>query len=109
MEECTFTFDENNAERWCAWVSSETNYGIGLYTPNVKQVCAGRYNYNGSKDAKDDATNYVSPGSKLKIISYEKINYSYMVTCGSVDSIRSTFKANKDFASNSGLDAFAID
>ena len=108
-EECTFTFDDTNTERWCAWVSSETNYGIGLYTPNVTSVCAGRFEYNGSKDPNDNSTNYVSPGSEFKIISYQKVSYSYMITCGSVAGIRSTFKANKDFVSNSGLDAFAID
>ena len=108
-EECTFTFDETNTERWCAWVSSETNYGIGLYTPNVKQVCAGRFEYNGSKDSNDNSTNYVSPGSEFKIISYQKMSYSYMITCGSVAEIRSIFKANKDFATNTSLDAFVID
>ena len=106
-DQCTFTFEDVNTERWCAWVSDEINYGIGIYVPNVEQVCAGRYEYDGSKSANANSTNYVSPGSKLKIISFEPIEYSYMITCGSVDDIRSTFKANRDFATNAALDNFA--
>ena len=101
VDQCTFVFGEANSERWCAWISDEINYGIGIYVPNVEQVCAGRYEYDGSKDARSNSTNYVSPGSKLKIISFKPIEYSYMIACGSVNEIRSTFKANKDFVNDS--------
>ena len=107
VDQCTFAFDDSNTERWCAWISDEINYGIGIYVPNVEQVCAGRYEYDGSKDARANSTNYVSPGRKLKIISFVPIEYSYMITCGSVGEIRSIFKANKDFATNASLDEFA--
>ena len=107
VDQCTFAFDDSNTERWCAWISDEINYGIGIYVPNVEQVCAGRYEYDGSKDARANSTNYVSPGRKLKIISFVPIEYSYMITCGSVGEIRSIFKANKDFSTNASLDEFA--
>lgn len=42
VDQCTFPFEEANTERWCAWVYDEINYGIGLYVPNVEQVCAGK-------------------------------------------------------------------
>ena len=102
-EECTFAFNKANTERWCAWFSEEINYGIGIYVPNVEQVCAGRYEYDGSKDAYSNSTNYVSPGSELKIVSFEPIEYSYMITCGAINDIRSIFKDHKDFATNASL------
>lgn len=109
VDQCTFKFDDENTERWCAWISDEINYGIGIYVPNVEQVCAGRYEYDGSKDSNANSTNYVSPGSKLRIISFVPIEYSYMITCGSVNQIRTTFKANRNFATNTSLDEFAQD
>jgi hypothetical protein len=79
------------------------NYGIGLYVPNVDILLAGRHAYNGSKDSKNGATNYVAPLCTLKMVSFEPIEYSYMMTTGSLEEIRRTFKANKDFATNESL------
>ena len=101
--ECTFPLKIGNTETWCAWVSPESDFGIGLYVPNVDVFKAGRYNFNNSKKADNDATNYVAPINVIKMISYEPIEYSYLITTGSTDEIRATFKVNKDFADNASL------
>lgn len=102
-DDCTFRMRFSNTETWCAWTNGTRNYGIGLYTPNVDTFLAGRHAYNGSKKAEDGATNYVAPLCMLKLVSFEPIEYSYMMTTGSLEQIRSTFKANKDFATNESL------
>lgn len=102
-EDCRFYIKENNTETWCAWVSSESGYGIGLYVPNVDSYYAGRNDYNGSKSSSDGATNYVAPLNTLKIVSYEPIEYAYLITTGSVSEMRNTFKGSKDFSDNASL------
>lgn len=102
-DDCTFRMRFSNTETWCAWTNGTRNYGIGLYTPNVDTFLAGRHAYDGSKKAEDGATNYVAPLCTLKLVSFEPIEYSYLMTTGSLEQIRSTFKANKDFATNESL------
>ncbi len=102
-DDCTFKIRYSNTETWCAWTNGLTDYGIGLFVPNVDILLAGRHAYNGSKDSKNGATNYVAPLCTMKIVSFEPIEYSYMMTTGTLDQIRSTFKANKDFATNESL------
>ena len=102
-DDCTFKIRYSNTETWCAWTNGLTDYGIGLFVPNVDILLAGRFSYNGSKDSKNGATNYVAPLCTMKIVSFEPIEYSYMMTTGSLEEIRSTFKANKDFATNESL------
>lgn len=102
-DDCVFKIRNSNTETWCAWTNGVKNYGIGLYVPNVDILLAGRFSYNGSKDSKNGATNYVAPLCTLKMVSFEPIEYSYMMTTGSLEQIRSTFKANKDFATNESL------
>ena len=64
---------------------------------------AGRFSYNGSKSATDGATNYVAPLVTYKMTSFDPIDYSYLITTGSVSEIRGVFTANKDFATNESL------
>ncbi len=101
--DCVFKIRYSNTETWCAWTNGMKNYGIGLYVPNADIFLAGRHAYNGSKDSKNGATNYVAPLCTMKIVSFEPIEYSYMMTTGTLEEIRSTFKANKDFATNESL------
>ena len=101
--DCTFRIRESNTETWCAWTNTRKDYGIGLYVPNVDIFLAGRHAYNGSKDAENGATNYVAPLKTLKLIAFEPLEYSYMMTTGSVEQIRATFLENKDFATNASL------
>lgn len=101
--ECTFPYKNGNTETWCAWSSPESGFGVGLYVPNVDVLKAGRYEFNGSKDPADNATNYVAPLNVIRLTSYCPIEYSYLLTTGSVGQIRETFKENKDFADNASL------
>ena len=102
-DQCRFYVKEKNTETWCAWYNKSSNYGIGLYVPNIDMLYAGRFSYNGSKDSKNGATNYVAPLNTIMMVSYTPIEYSYLITTGNVSQIRSVFKANKDFASNASL------
>ncbi len=102
-DDCTFLIKESNRETWCAWTNSGADYGIGLYVPNADSYLAGRHAYNGSTDSKSGATNYVAPVNTKQLVSYEPLEYSYLMTTGSVEEIRATFKENKDFADNATL------
>ncbi len=111
--ECSFRIKEPNTETWCAWVSTEDNYGIGLYTPNIDRYSAGRSNYIetykvstgtlGSKDPAANPTNYVAPWKNKQIITFEEFEFSYLICAGSVDEIRATFTENKDLIDNASL------
>lgn len=100
---CLFPLRMSNRETWCAWVNDKSDYGIGLYVPNVDFFLAGRYEYDGSKSSMALSTNYVAPLNKLEIVSGDAIEYSYIITTGSVDEMRETFKTYKDFAANESL------
>ncbi len=91
-----------NTETWCAWVD-DSDYGVGLYTPGVEILLAGRHSYNGSTRADNAATNYVAPLCTIKLPCYQKLSYSYLVSAGTVEQIRGSFAANKDFAANEDL------
>ena len=101
--ECTFTLREKNTETWCAWISSADDYGLGVYAPNIDQLKAGRYEYDGSKSDVADSTGYVAPINILKLVSFEAIEYSYLLTAGSTAHIRETFAQYKDFTDNASL------
>ena len=101
--ECTFTLREKNTETWCAWISSADDYGLGVYAPNVDQLKAGRYEYDGSKSDTANSTGYVAPVNMLKIVSFESIEYSYLLTAGSTADIRKVFTERKDFTDNASL------
>lgn len=97
-------FKESNTETWCAWYSREDDFGFGIYVPNVDSLGGGRYNENvRSKSDVDDSTSEVSPGNVFKIISFEPVEYSYLIATGSVEEIRGIFTENKDFAQNADL------
>jgi hypothetical protein len=102
-DSCIFKMKGNNTETWCAWTNTKSGYGIGLFVPNIDVFLAGRFSYNGSKDSKNGATNYVAPLNIIKLVSYHPIEYSYMITTGTLASIRNTFKVHKNFASNGSL------
>lgn len=105
--DCLFRLKEKNLETWCAWINSEKDYGLGLYVPNIDRFTAGRYEYGskdgGTKDPTANPCSYVAPLKILKLVSYEALEYSYIMTTGSIKDIRDTFKAYKDFATNEDL------
>ncbi|MBE7064769.1 MAG: hypothetical protein E7384_03010 [Ruminococcaceae bacterium] len=96
QKKCYFNLDKTNTETWCAWNSSETGYGIGLYTPQIELFLAGRYEFNSSKEANALATNYVAPLITTTMKNFVPFEYSYIITTGDVNSIRNTFTAHKD-------------
>ena len=101
--DCTFLMKNSNTETWCAWTNPTDDFGIGLYVPNVDSLLAGRHAFNNSKDSTNGATNYVAPVNAILLKSFESLEYSYLITTGSVSEIRSTFKEHKDFAPNESL------
>ena len=101
--ENVFQLPKSDTETWAAWVNTDDNYGIGLYTPNIDIFHAGRYKYDKSKSSESDSTNYFAPRSEIRLVSFEPIEYSYLITTGTVEEIRSTFKERKDFSYNALL------
>ena len=101
--DCVFPIRNSNKETWCSWTNSSVDYGIGLYVPNVDIFLAGKHAYNGSMNAYNGACNYVAPLNVMLLVSYDALEYSYLITTGSVNDIRETFSDNKDFADNASL------
>lgn len=83
-------FRDCNDEKWCAW-TDDSGYGVGLYTPIAQSLLAGRYRYNGTADADADPTNYVAPLAVFALHFDEPFTYSYYLTSGQVNEIRTTF------------------
>ncbi len=101
--DCRFLIRESNTETWCAWTNRDIDYGIGLYVPNVDTYFAGKHAYNGSKDPMSGACNYVAPVNQIRMVSWQPIEYSYLMTTGSVEEIRAVFAENRDFCENTFL------
>ena len=101
--DCTFLIKNSNTETWCAWTNPGDDFGIGLYVPNVDSLLAGRHAFNNSKESKNGACNYVAPVNTIMLTSFEALEYSYLIATGSVEEIRATFTAHKDFATNESL------
>lgn len=87
-------FNVTSKENWCAWVAPN-GYGVGVYTSIAEILLAGRYQFNGSKDARNDATNYVAPLITYTHKSFDVFEYSYYITTGTVDEIRAEFEKLK--------------
>ena len=101
--DCRFYIKDSNTETWCAWTNKDIDYGIGLYVPNADTYFAGKHAYNGSMDPGSGACNYVAPVNQIRMVSYQPIEYSYLMTTGSVEDIRAIFTENRDFADNASL------
>ena len=101
--DCTFLLKNSNTETWCAWTNPDKDFGIGLYVPNVDSFLAGRYAFNNSMESTNGATNYVAPVNTILLKSFEALEYSYLISTGSVEEMRDVFKENKSFASNDAL------
>ena len=83
-------FTLGSKETWAAW-RAPNGYALGVYTPMATTLLAGRHNYNGSKDAHNDATNYVAPLIKNTMKSFEPFEYTYYIATGTVEEIRDQF------------------
>lgn len=86
-----FSLKKGNTENWSSW-TDENGYGIGLYSPVAESLLAGRYQYNGTKKAEADPTNYVAPLAETLLHFDELFTYEYYLTAGTVNEIRATFK-----------------
>jgi hypothetical protein len=87
-------FNVKSKENWCAWVAPN-GYGVGVYTPIAEILLAGRHEYNGSKDAHNNATNYVAPLITYRHKTFETFEYTYYITTGSTEEIRAKFSKLK--------------
>ena len=87
-------FNVKSKENWCAWVAP-SGYGVGVYTPIAEILLAGRHEYNGSKDAHNNATNYVAPLITYRHKTFETFEYTYYITTGSTEEIRAEFSSLK--------------
>ena len=97
---------ESNTETWCAWTNTDIDYGIGLYVPNIDTFLAGRHMYDENTavtSSKMNPCSYVAPLKHIKLTTFEPLEYSYIVTTGSLRGIRETFTEYKDFADNADL------
>lgn len=101
--DCRFALRQSNTEAWCAWVNAATNYGMGVYVPNADVFYAGRNAYDGTMDPDGGACGYVAPLKNIKLVSYEALEYSYLIATGTVEEIRATFTEHKDFTDNASL------
>ena len=104
-EQPSFPLKHSNTETWCAFVKTPEDYGIGLYVPSIDKWNAQRHAYDGSRDPKANSCGYVSPVNQMQIVSYRPIEYSYLLTAGSVQEIRDIFTAHRDFTDNAELAA----
>ena len=96
---------EPNTETWFAMINGESQYGLGIYVPNVDRVLTMRYlsGQKGSSDAKGNPCSYISPLNRIAFKSYEPIEYSYLLVAGNLDEIREVFTQNRDFCTNEGF------
>ena len=69
---------------------AESKDGIHWERPNL-----GLVEYNGSKDAHNNATNYVAPLITYRHKTFETFEYTYYITTGSTEEIRAEFSSLK--------------
>lgn len=98
-------YSEPNTETWCALIDSETQYGLGIYVPNVDRLLTMRYmsGQTGDTSAKGNPCSYMCPINRIALVSYQPLEYSYIMAAGSVEEIREVFTQNRDFSANEGL------
>ena len=101
--QCYFKLLQSNTETWCAWTNADDDYGIGLFVPKTDMFLAARFADGASKNPQDNSCSYVAPVNTLQIRSFVPIEYSYMITAGSIEEIRSVFSENRNFADNGFL------
>ncbi len=95
-------FRESNTETWLA-MKGPDGFALGLYVPCADYAQNTWYAPQGSMDPMHNACSYLAPIDVLRIIPYEAIEYSYLLTTGSVEEIREVFTENKDFSENTYL------
>ena len=94
-----------NTETWCALIDSDTGYGLGIYVPNTDKFLTMRYlsGQKGDTQDKGNPCSYMCPIAVLNIVSFQPIEYSYLLAAGNTEQIRQVFTQNRDFDANEGL------
>jgi hypothetical protein len=92
---------------WSAF-ADESGYGLGLFTPNIHRVLAGRHEYDASKDPAAVSCGYIAPLRRLALESFRPVEYAYLIAAGQVADIRAAFKARweDDRPGNQEFDAY---
>ena len=85
---------QNYTEGWAAFIGPDGK-GIGLYSPSTKQCTLYRYGY-GPGGSKAASCSYFAPIEAMAITPGFSFSYKVYVTYGTVDQIRSRFKAIHD-------------
>ena len=87
-DQCFALTDPGSA--FCVW-HDKSGYGVGLAVPVAEQYYAGRYEYNGSRDPLNGATNYVAPLKAVQLCSFKPFSYSYLLAVGDIETIARRF------------------
>jgi hypothetical protein len=93
------------SEFWSAWCDN-SGFGVGLYVPGVYTLHAGKYMYDGSTDPSAHSTNYVAPRRYITLVCGKPLEYSYLITAGSLGDIRDTFRSNRALINNYTLEHY---
>ncbi len=101
---CTFVLKEENSETWSAF-TNDAGYGLGLFTPGVRRLLAGRHAYDGSMDPRAGSCGYIAPIANLPIRCFEPIEYRYLLSAGDLSDIRARFKARRNDVTNDTFEA----
>lgn len=83
----------DGTENWVAWTNDKM-YGVGVYVPGVNIFLNGMY---GEKETSSAAsTNYTAPIVNRKFVSYQRTEYTFLLSVGNVNDMRAQFKAVHD-------------
>lgn len=103
-------FREMNTETWFAWYNEEDEFGLGIYVPGIDTVGGGRYEPD-MRDKSDMGTSTSMAGGAniRRLIAFEPLTYSYLLTTGSPEEIREAFTLRKEFVENSSLSEYSVE
>ena len=109
-------------QTWSAFTNADGSFGLGLFTPNSATILAGRFGYDDdyknhqaaagtevhgygpTKDSMSMGCSYIAPVNSFQLKCYKPVEYSYIMTTGSINQIKSTFQSHQGFASNSSIE-----
>ena len=95
----------STSEFWSAWCDN-SDFGVGLYVPNVYTLHAGKFGYDGSPSPDAPSTNYVAPRRYMTLIVGKPLTFSYLIAAGSIGEIRNTFRDNRGLVNNYSLEVY---
>lgn len=85
----------NSSENWIAFAGEfSDSFGVGLYTPDSAVFLAGvldRDKAQSDDPSNEYPTSYAALVKELDFCSYKPITYSFCLTTGSIDEIRTAF------------------